>query len=60
MVTLLLEQGQDVIVVDNLCNSSADVVTRITQITGTSPIFKEADVRDRDAIAGIFAEYDIV
>jgi UDP-glucose 4-epimerase len=41
-----LDAGQDVLVFDNLSNSKAAVMQRITRITGKSPVFIEGDVRD--------------
>ena len=42
----LLEAGQQVVLLDNLCNSRRDVVERIGQIAGRTPVFVEGDVRD--------------
>jgi UDP-glucose 4-epimerase len=36
-VVQLLDAGQDVLVLDNLCNSKAAVMERIAKITGKSP-----------------------
>lgn len=56
----LIERGYDVVVVDNLCNSSVEPLNRIGQITGTTPRFYEADLRDRPALHDVFkAEPDI-
>jgi len=55
----LLEQGHEVVIVDNLVNSSAKVVDRIQEITGKSVTFYEKDVRDREALDNIFEEHDI-
>ena len=38
-VVQLLDSGQDVLVLDNLCNSMATVMERITKITDKSPAF---------------------
>lgn len=43
----LLEQGMDVVVVDNLVNSSAEAGRRVKQITGRPLKFYQMDVRDR-------------
>lgn len=40
----LIENGYQTIIVDNLSNSSADVIERIESITGVKPIFYEMDV----------------
>ena len=42
----LLEAGQQVVLLDNLCNSRRDVVARIGEIAGKAPPFIEGDVRD--------------
>ncbi len=43
----LLKQGHKVVIYDNLCNASPDVIDRIEAITGQRPVFVEGDVRDR-------------
>ena len=53
----LLERGMDVVVIDNLVNSSAEAGRRIEQITGHPVVFYEADVRDRDTLDRIFDEH---
>ena len=55
----LLDAGQQVVVLDNLCNASADSLRRVEQITGQSVIFVEGDIRDRDLLNRLFAEHDI-
>lgn len=55
----LLNEGHEIIVVDNLYNSSIDVVDRIKKITGKSFKFYEADVCDEAAIDSIFRENKI-
>ncbi|MCH5183261.1 MAG: UDP-glucose 4-epimerase GalE [Oscillospiraceae bacterium] len=54
----LLERGDDVIIIDNLCNSEASVVDSLEKITGRRPVFYEADIRDREALDRIFSAYD--
>ena len=55
----LLNNGYDVIVVDNLYNSSLDVVERIEKITGKKIKFYEADVCDYEIVNKIFDENSI-
>ena len=55
----LIEAGHDVVILDNLCNSSAQVLTRLEHITGREPVFVQGDVRDRDCLDQIFADYSI-
>ena len=51
----LIEAGYDVTIVDNLCNSSPEVLKRIEQITGVLPEFHELDVRDEHALKDLFS-----
>ena len=55
----LLNLGMDVVVVDNLVNSSAKAVERIGQITGKDVAFYEMDVRDREGLTAIFKKHPI-
>ena len=55
----LLNQGIEVVVVDNLVNSSAKAVERVQQITGRDVAFYEQDVRDRAALHKVFEKHDI-
>lgn len=55
----LLESGYDVVVVDNLCNSSKEALNRVEQITGKKVKFYEIDIADRDAMSKVFEENDI-
>lgn len=55
----LLDKGHDVVVIDNLSNSSRESLNRAEEITGKKLVFHEADVRDRAALDGIFGVGDI-
>ena len=55
----LLESGYGVIVIDNLCNSSAKSLDRVREITGKDLTFYEGDVRDADLLRKIFANHEI-
>lgn len=55
----LLNQGYDVVVVDNLCNSSEESLKRVKQITGKDVTFYKADLLDQPAVEKIFEEQDI-
>jgi UDP-glucose 4-epimerase len=52
----LLNEGYDVIVMDNLCNSSKESIARVEQITGKKIKFYEADMRNLQALEKIFKE----
>ena len=51
----LLEAGHQVTVIDNLCNSNADVLTRVQALAGRSLRFVHGDIRNRDDLARAFA-----
>lgn len=55
----LLNAGQDIVIVDNLYNSSPKVIDRIERISGKRPVFVEADCCDRAAMDRLFSDYDI-
>lgn len=51
----LLKNGYQVVVVDNLTNSSQESLNRVERITGQKIPFYQIDVRDEDALENIFA-----
>lgn len=53
-VVELQTAGYEVVIVDNLSNSEADVVNRIAQITGSKPKFYKIDMAKADEIASLF------
>lgn len=55
----LLENGYDVIIVDNLCNSDKIVLDRIREITGKIPKFYEIDITDKEKLEVVFKENKI-
>ncbi|NQX89069.1 MAG: UDP-glucose 4-epimerase GalE [Halioglobus sp.] len=55
----LLEAGFKVVVLDNLCNSSAVALARVEEICGYSLTFVEGDIRDRRCLDAIFQAHDI-
>lgn len=58
-VVQLLLQGYEVIVFDNLSNSSQMVFNRIANITNKNCIFIEGDVRDRATLRTVFNNYNL-
>ena len=58
-VVQLLEAGHEVLVLDNLCNSKAQVIDRIAKIAGKAPGFIEGDVRDSALLRELFAKHAI-
>ncbi|CAN7495653.1 UDP-glucose 4-epimerase GalE [Arthrobacter sp. LjRoot14] len=55
----LLEDGHDVIVFDNLANSSVEAVRRVEELAGKKVDFREGNLLDADATDMVFAECDI-
>lgn len=53
---VLMEAGYRVTILDNLCNSTRDVVQRIGLIVGRQPRFVEGDVRDKDLVEELLRE----
>ena len=58
-VVELLEAGYEVIIVDNLSNAKEDVLDRIKQITGKTPLFYKLDVRDKEKLSEVFTKHQI-
>ena len=55
----LINSGYLPVVVDNLCNSSAESLKRVAQITGVEPVFCLADINDKDALREVFRAHSI-
>ena len=51
----LIEAGYTPLVLDNLCNGSAEALRRIGRITGRQPRLIQADVRDAAALDALFS-----
>ena len=58
-VVELQNAGYDVVVMDNLCNSSEKSLERVEAITGKKVPFYKADILDRDALEEIFTKENI-
>ncbi|ESK36983.1 UDP-glucose 4-epimerase [Acinetobacter nectaris CIP 110549] len=55
----LLEAGHDVVVIDNLSNSSVESLKRVEKLAGKSLEFVEADIRDESRLAEVFHSHKI-
>lgn len=55
----LLERDYEVIIVDNLCNSSKESLKRVEQITGKRPTFYELDILNRAGLDEVFAQHQV-
>ncbi|HEM3678572.1 TPA: UDP-glucose 4-epimerase GalE [Streptococcus suis] len=58
-VVELLKLGKEVVIVDNLSNSSILVLDRIEEITGKRPTFYELDVANKAALRSVFEKESI-
>lgn len=54
VVVELQQEGYEVVIIDNLSNSSIDVLTSIEKITGIVPLFEKLDLRDKGAVSDFF------
>ena len=52
----LIQAGYDVVILDDLSNSKAEVVDKIEKITGTRPVFYETTMMDLEGVRQIFRE----
>jgi UDP-glucose 4-epimerase len=59
-VVELQNENFEVVVIDNLSNSSVEVLDGIERITGKKPIFEQIDLRDKAAVHSFFKKYDDV
>ena len=55
----LINAGYDIVVLDNLCNSSKESLKRVEKIVGREIKFYEADIRDAKAMKHIFDNEEI-
>lgn len=59
-VVELQNEGFEVVIIDNLSNSSIAVLDGIVGITGKRPIFEEFDLRDKTKVQDFFARHSDV
>jgi len=55
----LIEAGYELIVIDNLCNSSLESVRRVENLTKCKIPFFKVDIRDKEALSNLFKQYSI-
>lgn len=58
-VVELLENGKEVVVVDNLLNSHVESLRRVEQLTGKSVTFYQIDCCDSDALSEVFNKHEV-
>lgn len=59
-VVELQQKGYEVLIIDNLSNSSIEVLDGITQITGIKPIFENLDLREKNKVEAFFSKHQDV
>lgn len=55
----LIKAGKDVVIIDNLYNSSTEALQRIEKLTGVMPKFHQCDITDYTALSKIFLLHNI-
>ena len=56
-VVELQKEGHVVVIIDDLSNSSKDVLKGITKITGVTPQFEELDLKEKDKVQDFFKRH---
>jgi UDP-glucose 4-epimerase len=56
-VVELQNEGFEVVIIDNLSNSSEDVLKGIVAITGKEPIFEKIDLREKSSVQDFFQRH---
>ena len=59
-VVELQNEGFEVVIIDNLSNSSEEVLKGIVAISGKTPIFEKMDLRDKAAVQSFFKKHNDV
>jgi len=55
----LIQSGYEIVVVDNLCNSSLESLRRVESLVGRNIPFHKVDVRDKSSLIGVFEQHSI-
>jgi UDP-glucose 4-epimerase len=59
-VVELQNEGFEVVIIDDLSNSSEDVLKGIVAITGKTPVFEKLDVREKESVRDFFKNHNDV
>ena len=57
-VVELQNEGFEVIIIDNLSNSTIETLDRIKSITGIKPKFEELDLKEKDKVEAFFTKHN--
>ena len=55
----LLQDGYEVVIADNLCNSNLECLRRVQELSGREATFYRVDICDKAALSAIFADHDV-
>jgi len=55
----LIEAGYEVVVIDNLCNSSLESLRRVEKLAHNNIPFYKVDIRDKAALSKVFEQHSI-
>ncbi len=59
-VVELQDEGFEVVIIDDLSNSSIDTLERITSITGVQPVFEQIDLKEKNKVIDFFNRHNDV
>ncbi|WP_394747418.1 UDP-glucose 4-epimerase GalE [Spongiimicrobium salis] len=59
-VVELQHEGYEVIIIDDLSNSSEEVLRGITSISGTKPVFEKLDLREKERVKAFFQQHPTI
>ena len=57
-VVELQNEGFEVVIIDNLSNSSEEVLKGIVAITGKTPLYEKLDLREKNSVQYFFKKYN--
>ena len=55
----IIEAGYNVVILDNLSNSSLEAVSRMEAIVGKKVLFEKCDLTDLEAVRAVFSKYPV-
>ena len=55
----LIEEGKEIVIIDNLSNSKIEVLDSIEKITGKRPHFYQVDIQDEQGLTEVFTKHKI-
>ncbi len=59
-VVELQNEGYEVVIIDNLSNSTIDVLDKITSITGKEPLYENLDLKNQESVQEFFKKHNTI